>query len=547
MHEPHSIETPDIRLVNLTAPQDKVDRVRLEVSHIVEIYRVLYPHQHLNFLFYEGHDPIWGAPTATEREISFAPEHLSAEYLGCLELPGAHVGAPVVSILISVPRAPTAGEMKQQEPDWNPAKPLKMLFGTTPLLYEEIRFKVEMRRKRRAREPHTSLPSGGGSSVLQHPKAPDSTMRPAILIGMHWLELGGAEKLAFDSIHWALEAGLRVFVVAGVPALQRLASKLPDHPDVVFIRLDRYLPRHLWPRYIERLVSAENIRVVHIHHCQPMYDALPQIRIKTPWVKVIDSTHIIEYSGGGFPRVSGVWSNFIDTHHVISRELVDYYRERFQVLEGKVALGRMLERTDRRAAQPARMQAGQTTLHVSFIGRLYYQKRPIVLVEMLRALAAWARKNDVDLSGTIVGEGPFRNAVTRLLQRYGIGHMFTVEPADCDIPELLGRSDILLLPSNNEGLALVCYEAVEHGCIPISTDVGSQGEIVPADLLLPLSPRAGVRKVVKIVDRLWRDEDFLARQKDALLTAWSTLAAEPTAKEVLMPHYRAAAGTTESQ
>ncbi|RNF32884.1 glycosyltransferase [Paracoccus methylarcula] len=531
------------------ASPEAPDRLHAEISDVIDIYRLLYPSQHLHFLFYEGDDPVWGKPRIIEGELTLTPEHLRPEYLGRLECPGTDETAAVVTILISVPRAPLPNEIKQQDPDWVPFKGLRALFGLCPICYEEIRYKVEMARKRRMkqRHSHVSLPLGKGSRLLPQPQEPASDKRPAILIGAHWLEIGGAEKLALDSVKWAVEAGLRVFVVAGVASLQRLATKLPDSSDVTFIRLDRYLPRDRWPRYVENLVLAENIRLIHIHHCHALYDTLPQIRAKAPWVKVIDSTHIIEHNDGGYPRISLVWSNYVDIHHVISRRLIDYHRDNAGRLS-KVVLGRMLEHRNRDVSlPPIAMQTGQKTLDVCFIGRLYYQKRPIVLVEILRALVAWAQKADVELRGTIVGEGPFQSAMTRLMQHYGLGDMFTMQPADCDIPAILDGSDILLLPSNNEGLALVCYEAIEHGCIPISTDIGAQGEIVPADLLLPLAPRAAVRASVDIVDRLWRDKDFLARQKDALHRAWSELAAEPTARDVLTAHYRAATETSPKQ
>jgi hypothetical protein len=60
-------------------------------------------------------------------------------------------------------------------------------------------------------------------------------------------------------------------------------------------------------------------------------------------------------------------------------------------------------------------------------------------------------------------------------------------------------------------------------------------------LLVPLEPRAALRSTVRIVDRLWRDPSFLARQSQALHQCYSTLAADPTAQEVLLPLYQAIA------
>lgn len=513
------------------------------MADVAAIYDRLFPDRTLRYMLYEGADAIRGRPTVTEGSESFKPGHFSPEFLGCVERPAPQPGAPVTTIYLSIPRAPTPQELKQNDGVWGPPRPLRALFGLAPLVYEHIRYRAEVRRQRKAARRHAMYPLAAGQAAAQFVQAPptDHPARPAILIGMHWLEVGGAEKLGFDTVKWALAAGLRVFVVVNVRSLQRLAERLPAHPDVTFLRLDRYLPDHLWPRFVEKLVQAENIRAVHIHHCTALYDCLPQLRITAPWVKIIDSTHIVEYADGGYPRISGVWTNYIDVHHVISRNLTEYYRDNFQVLN-KVRLGRMLERAEITSAPPPlTLSSGKKALHVAFIGRLFYQKRPIVVAETFRALAAWAKGAGVELTGTLVGEGPFSGAVARLLQRWGLNDRITMLPANVDVPALLRRSDLLILPSNNEGLALVCYEAVEHGCLPISTDVGGQKELLPADLLVPLAPRAAVRETVVILDRLWRDPAALAAAGAALHAGRAAIAADPTAEEVLMPIYRAAA------
>ena len=521
-----------------------VKRLEREQAAAIAIYRCLFPDDDLDFTFWQGKDPVWGAPSVENDRMTFHPEHLRAEYLGRLRLAAGYAGARTRSVNLSVPRAALPGEVANAEAPWQPVRRIRSLFRIWPMAYEHLRYQVEMRRLRlrRKRHSHQPLPRSAGSPALPPlaESGPDIARRPAILIGFHWLEVGGAEKLAFDCVNWALAAGLRVIVVASVPSLQRLADRLPDHPDLQFIRLDRYLAHELWPQYIERLAHVENIRLIHIHHCVPLYAALAHLRVTAPWIEVVDSTHIVENVDGGYPRLSGVWSNYIDHHHVISRDLVDYYRDNFHVMHN-IHLGRMLQRTDEVALPDLNMSAGQKQLHVAFIGRMHYQKRPVVLVETLRALSRWAARNQIELTATIVGEGPFAATVDLLLKRYNLAQKVTQAPASSDIPALLEKSDILLLPSNNEGLALVCYEAIQHGCIPISTDVGAQAELIPPELLLSLEPFAAVRSAVSVVDKLWRDGKFLARQQAELHERFRKIAADPTAEEVLMPIYRAAA------
>jgi len=68
--------------------------------------------------------------------------------------------------------------------------------------------------------------------------------------------------------------------------------------------------------------------------------------------------------------------------------------------------------------------------------------------------------------------------------------------------------------------------------------VGSQDEVLPEGLLVPLAPRATIGQTVAAVDAMWRDADLLARHKDGLQQAWARLSADPTAEEVLTPVYR---------
>lgn len=530
---------PILPLVGEAAAQ----HIEREIEEVVSIYSCLYPTQALTFILYEGENPTWGEPSVVEGPVTFSPEHMKAEFLGHIRRPGIRPDSPTVTIMVALPRKPSPSEIKQTEAPWKPLRPLHSVYRLSPMLYEDIRYQAEMIREKRSRKRHpaVSLPCSKGTTLPPVRLAAPSDKRPAILIGMHWLEMGGAEKLGFDTITWALEAGLRVFVVAGVSSIQRLEDKLPKDDKLTFIRLDRYLPYHLWPRYLEKLISAENIHLIHIHHCLQLYDALPHLRISNPEIKVIDSTHIVEYVGGGFPRVSGVWSNYIDVHHVISGELTNYFRDKFHVL-GKVRLGRMLDRPDEHGGlPPLNMKVRQKTLHVTFIGRLYYQKRPIVVIEAIRALSVWASRSGVQIKGTIVGEGPFLDTLRQLLQQYRLAENVELLPGNSDVPALLRQSDVLLLPSNNEGLALVCYEAIEQGCIPIATDVGSQNEVVPADLLVPLAPRKAVRGIVDAVDKLWRDANFMQRQEAEMSRLWARLSNDPTAKEVLMPIYLEAA------
>ncbi len=536
---PGTIEDPALR-GTLEDPA-----LRAEAEEILYLYATLYPARPLRIFLYRTESPDWGAPEVIEGALVLTPDHLSPDFLGTVETGPDGPDADQVSVFVAVPRKPTAEEIvASPESGALRSRKTRALFRLSPVLFEYAKFLQERRARRRSadRDRWEPLPRSSAPVLAARPAA-EGAPRPAILIGLHWLETGGAEKLAFDTVGWALEAGLRVFVMAEKPGLHRLAARLPVHLDLHFLRTDRYLAREAVTPFLNRLVARENIRLLHIHHCIPLYEALPTLKAFHPELQVLDSTHIIEHANGGYARIAGVWSGYVDRHHVISRELETMFRDRFQVRD-KVLLGRMLTRDPSRPARPGfSMAPGGSRYTVAFVGRMGHQKRPVVLALILRALRDWGRKAGIEFRFEIVGEGPYLPAFKALVAKYRLGEITGLHPAGIDVPALMQGADLLLLPSSNEGLALVCYEAIEHGAIPVSTDVGAQSELMPAELLLDPDPRRAAGQTVKIVSKLINDPAFLERATRDLAEGYARVTGDPTAREVLMPLYEAAAAT----
>ena len=518
--------------------------VQAELEEIAFIYETLFPGRAMTVnLSWNRESAAKGRPEVTPENKPLSNDNAGDQVLGQLRMGVAPEESTdeLLHVNVSIPRHPMPGELEEDEL----SRPMrgrvtKTLFKLSPVLFEQLKHMVESwgesRRTRRHRFrqlPYAYTP------VYTLPDPRDgSDKAPAILIGFHFLEVGGGEKLAFDTVHWALEAGLRVIVISDRPTQQRLAHKLPDDPRVRFIRTDRYLERPLHAAFLRKLIARENIRAVHNHHCGILYESMPMLRAYYPDLMAIDSTHIIEYHDGGYPRVAGIWSDYHDLHHVISEDLGRFLEEEFGV-GGKTRLGRLLDEGARDTAPlPIRMQAKQKSYRVAFVGRMMHQKRPILMMKILQKLARWGRLRGIDFQFDIVGEGPYREAVEVLVQRYGLTGRVTLHPAQTDVPALLRECDIMLLPSANEGLALVCYEAIEQGCIPITTDVGAQREIEPAGLMVSRAPLRTVSGMVKAVKRLVSSQAFIDQMAAELGEKYQQLSSETTAKELLMPVYR---------
>lgn len=87
----------------------------------------------------------------------------------------------------------------------------------------------------------------------------------------------------------------------------------------------------------------------------------------------------------------------------------------------------------------------------------------------------------------IIGDGKLRTAVEEDIRQSGLQNVrMWGNIKSEDMPALMNCMDVLILPSINEGLSLVCLEAVNCGVNVVGSDVGGTAEIVGKDNVLSL-------------------------------------------------------------
>lgn len=70
------------------------------------------------------------------------------------------------------------------------------------------------------------------------------------------------------------------------------------------------------------------------------------------------------------------------------------------------------------------------------------------------------------------------------------------------MPDIMNCIDILVLPSLNEGLPLVCAEALSCGAAVVGSDVGGVAEVIGQDNVVPLGDGFVAGMSEKIVSML---------------------------------------------
>lgn len=403
-----------------------------------------------------------------------------------------------------------------------------------PIQYDMLRqTRTDLEDRRAKARP---LPRRQSVGLSRPATAPVRGQVPAVLFGLHWLELGGAERWALDSIQLAKHAGFVPIVVTDRASPHPWITR-PELDGAVVVPMTHPITLGHDAAFLNGVFAAYDVRGIHVHHNTWMYDRLPWIKSVRPDIQVADTLHILEWRTGGFVNHSVCMSDLIDVHHVISPQLRDYLVGKHGIAGDKVKLATLADLTT--ASFPRTATAGETRTSdrftVTYVARFHQQKRPYLFVK----LAAELSKIQGERFRFIMhGDGELAREVHALRHRYGLSDVLELRGTDRSVAATLAESDVMVITSENEGLSLTSFEATAAGVPVVSTDVGSQSSIVANDLLCPRHPYPFVRSAVQSIRDMASSPDRRKQWYDEQVEKGEALKRLPTAKTWAEDTYR---------
>jgi glycosyltransferase involved in cell wall biosynthesis len=109
---------------------------------------------------------------------------------------------------------------------------------------------------------------------------------------------------------------------------------------------------------------------------------------------------------------------------------------------------------------------------ITFASRVHPQKRPMDFVELARRLSS-----NGSMVFLMVGDGPLAEQVDAQVAKLGL-HNFYRQRFYRPISDILALTDVLVLPSDFEGMPMIVIEAQTMGKPAVVTDVGNNREIL---------------------------------------------------------------------
>ncbi|MEJ7583611.1 MAG: glycosyltransferase family 4 protein [Acidimicrobiales bacterium] len=111
---------------------------------------------------------------------------------------------------------------------------------------------------------------------------------------------------------------------------------------------------------------------------------------------------------------------------------------------------------------------------IGFVGHLVDQKRPERAVEVLSRLHAMGREAHL----VVAGGGPLADALEREVRSRLLSDHVSLLGHRNDVERILAGIDLLVLPSDHEGIPGVAIEAQMAGCPVVTFPLGGVGEVV---------------------------------------------------------------------
>lgn len=292
-----------------------------------------------------------------------------------------------------------------------------------------------------------------------------------ILIIFHDLAAGGTEMIALKLAQQWAKAGRRVTLLCGtldgplrahIPAEIEVVALDPEIGRSLFSRLNM---RRVLPEWIDRINPDVVFLPGNFHLI--LGGAVAKSKTKPKVIAKISNPvgpgssaiirHLCNFAFGRAAK-SVDWLVAMSSGLLIEARLAtgsDNIGVIFDPnIDGNANIAGCQKRVDPNA--PIRMLAA---------GRLVTQKDFALAI---RVTAAMAATHDVHL--TILGDGPKREALSRLSNRLGITNRVSMPGHASSIIPALRSADILLVTSQYEGGPAVAVEALEQGVPVVATD-----------------------------------------------------------------------------
>ena len=311
-----------------------------------------------------------------------------------------------------------------------------------------------------------------------------------ILMIIPWMTTGGADKFNLDLVNKLDRDRFNFTIVTTEPGVNNYRQLFND--GTVIYELPAFLDMKDWPAFINYLMNKRNINFVFSTNSEFGYSTLPYIKASHPEIPIIDYVHMEEWynRNGGYSRDSSAVESVIDKtltcNGNTTKIFIDHFKRNPNSVETVyIGVDENKYNPEKYNCEEQRANFGLSKKYViGFICRISEQKRPLLLLEIIKKL----KENRNDFEFLIAGDGNLLEKMKSKANSMGLKENIKFIGNVAETAPVYSASDLTINCSIKEGLALTSYESLSMGVPVISSDVGGQKELINDEvgIIVPL-------------------------------------------------------------
>lgn len=325
--------------------------------------------------------------------------------------------------------------------------------------------------------------SSSAGSIIANKKIVDN--RPVIAHVIFRLDVGGLENGVVNLLNNLPQDKYRHIVIS--------LTEITHFKDRITNREVEYISLHKHPGkdikiYIKlyRLLKKIKPQIVHTRNLPALDAVMPAFLAGVPYI--IHSEHgrdtiDIDGSNKKYRLLRRMLSPTIDRFAALSMDLENWLIKDVGINSNKVVRicnGVDMERfnpsvTTNVAGYPAEFD-GKIVLGT--VGRMEEVKDTLLLIKAFLYFIEQHPQHREKVRLVLVGNGSLFSSAEKLIEENGIQDLVWMPGARDDVPAILHKLDIFVLPSLAEGISNTILESMATGLPVIATDVGGNRELV---------------------------------------------------------------------
>jgi glycosyltransferase involved in cell wall biosynthesis len=222
-----------------------------------------------------------------------------------------------------------------------------------------------------------------------------------------------------------------------------------------------------WKDFIFYILKSRSIDVIFLAGSTYGYELLPEIKACFPHIKVVNPVYL------PFGQIDNnrKFYRYIDLS-ILENKSLEHVMD--WAIPSKQKIIHNGVNIDEFKPNPEDLvpKINDNKFVISFIGRFAQQKRPDIFLNIIIRLQQYE-----NLSFIMAGDGDLYPEILRLIQQFQLENRVSL-PSFVDAKKYLSMSNLLILPSEQEGRPNIVLESLAMGVPVIASSVGGLPEII---------------------------------------------------------------------